>query len=33
MAALAWAAQNDRKQAVDVMLKAGANPNLQNEVM
>ena len=32
MTALAWAAQDNRKQAVDVLLKAGANPNIQNKV-
>lgn len=32
MTALTWAAQDNRKQAVDVLLKAGANPNIQNKV-
>ena len=32
MTALAWAAQDNRKQAVDVLLKGGANPNIQNKV-
>jgi ankyrin repeat protein len=32
MTALAWAAQDDHKQAVDMLLKAGANPDIQNKV-
>jgi ankyrin repeat protein len=32
MTALAWAAQDGHKQAVDMLLKAGANLKLQNRV-
>ena len=32
MTALAWAARQGHKQVVDVLLKAGANPDIQNHV-
>ena len=32
MTALAWAARQGHEQVVDVLLKAGANPDIQNHV-
>ena len=33
MTALAWAASEGHKQVVDVLLKAGANPDVQDNVL
>ena len=32
MTALAWAAYEGHEQVVDVLIKAGANPDIQNQV-
>lgn len=32
MTALAWAAHQGHEQVVDVLLKAGANPNIKDDV-
>jgi ankyrin repeat protein len=32
MTALAWATSEGREQVVDVLLKAGANPDIQDKV-
>lgn len=32
MTAMAWAAMKGHKQVVDVLLKAGANPDIPNHV-